>query len=95
MAGVGFSGGKSGRIPEKSNSGICPKFKNRRCPLPDDPDIEGTGCLSLQIRGGVFVGGGLADVPESGKSLEKIGGFLQGLRFPFRSMVCPLRPRPP
>ena len=67
MAGVGFSGGKSGRNPEKPNSGICQKSKNRRCPLPDDPDIEGTGCLSLQIRVGVFVGGGLADVPESGE----------------------------
>ena len=82
MAGVGFSGGKSGRNPEKSNSGICWKSKTAAIPLPDDPDIEGTGCLSLQIRGGVFVGGGLADVPESGKPPEKIGGFLQGLCFP-------------
>ena len=82
MAGVGFSGGKSDRNPEKSNSGICQKSKTAAVPVPDNPDIEETGCLSLQIRVGVFVGGGLADVPESGKPPEKTGGFLQGLRFP-------------
>ena len=69
MAGVGFSGGKSGRNPEKPNSDICQKSeKAAAVPLPDDPDIEGTGCLSLQIRVGVFVGGGLAGTPESGEA---------------------------
>ena len=58
MAGVGFSGGKSGRNPEKSNSGICQKSeKTAAVPVPDAPDIEGTECLSLQIRVDVFVGG--------------------------------------
>ena len=68
MAGVGFSGGKSGRNPEKSNSGICRKSKTAAVPVPDNPDIEGTECLSLQIRVGVFVGDSLADVPESGEA---------------------------
>ena len=87
---MGFSGVKSGRNPEKPNSDICQKSENRRCPLPDDPDIEGTGCLSLQIRVGVFVGGGLADAPESGKPPEKIGGFLQRLPFPSGDTFRPL-----
>ena len=90
MAGVGFSGGKSSRNPEKSNSGICQKSENRRCPLPDNPDIEEAGCLSLQIRVGVFVGDSLADAPESGKSLEKTGGFLLGLCFPSGDTFRPL-----
>ena len=83
MAGVGFSGGKSGRNPEKPNSDICQKSeKAAAVPLPDDPDIEGTGCLSLQIRVGVFVGDSLAGTPKPGKPPEKTGAFLLGLCFP-------------
>ena len=77
-----FPGAKVAGIPKSPIRVSAKNPKTAAVPVPDDPDIEGTGCLSLQIRVGVFVGDSLADVPESGKPPEKTGGFLQGLCFP-------------
>ena len=77
-----FPGAKVAGIPKSPIRASAENPKAAAVPVPDDPDIEGTECLSLQIRVGVFVGDSLADVPESGKPPEKTGGFLQGLRFP-------------
>ena len=77
-----FPGAKVAGIPKSPIRASAKNPKTAAVPVPDNPDIEGTECLSLQIRVGAFVVGGLADAPESGKSLEKTGGFLQGLRFP-------------
>ena len=77
-----FPGAKVAGIPKSPIRVSAKNPKAAAVPVPDNPDIEETGCLSLQIRVGVFVGDSLADVPELEKSLEKTGGFLQGLRFP-------------
>ena len=62
-----FPGAKVAGIPKSPIRVSAKNPKTAAVPVPDDPDIEGTGCLSLQIRGGVLVGGGLADAPELGK----------------------------
>ena len=63
-----FPGAKVAGIPKSPIQISAKNPKTAAVPVPDDPDIEGTGCLSLQIRVGVFVGGGLADAPESGEA---------------------------
>ena len=85
-----FPGAKVAGIPKNPIRVSAKNPKTAAVPVLDDPDIEGTGCLSLQIRVGVFVGGGLADAPESGKPPEKIGGFLQRLPFPSGDTFRPL-----
>ena len=63
-----FPEAKVAGIPKSPIRVSAKNPKTAAVPLPDDPDIKGTGCLSLQIRGGVFVADSLADVPESGEA---------------------------
>ena len=63
-----FPGAKVAGIPKSPIRASAKNPKTAAVPVPDNPDIERTGCLSLQIRVGVFVGDSLADVPESGEA---------------------------
>ena len=78
-----FPGAKVAGIPKSPIRVSAKNPKAAAVPVPGDPDIEGTGCLSLQIRVGVLSAAASPTCRSQGSPRRKPAVFFKGSASPF------------